>query len=548
MNCLIYFYILLVHTQRLAAEGPDTEGSRILQLTDHCSLLQSGKGVLHEHRAITQSRIAMHPSTPGQADRRSYLPTELNPAAAIVVVVASFALCTVIGNWGGQGLEGYYGNPQAADHCEDAQATSPDKTDWFLLIMLMLCIGGSETTTQNVATLLPNFTEAHHKTLSSFLVGVLLGSYQIGYLCAAFAAGNFMSQSGRKHAIVTGLLVMSFSSVLFAAGSFFPDSTAFFAVSLLGRVAAGAADAICSVAIYSVASIEFPERTEVVMGYLTACVALGLLSGPVMGSAMYGALGYAGTFCVFGGFVFLLALAAHWFIPCRVNRTAEADVCGGEATWAMFIRSTRAMTMFLLFCLSNVFFWFVDPILALQLIKHGMSVESSGLGFATMAFAMLVSAPLAMNLCEGRGRWALILLSAWLTTCAIFLLGPSAALDLPDETHFIFCGMFLIGAGLGVQESVFVPELVESVKQDQSDGKARSKTRLSKTSKSLSNSINDKAATLLCIGFAVGSTVAPPVGGMLKDTFGFRSACDVMAFSSLCVSLLYTLFLVRRGQ
>lgn len=542
MKCLIHFCILLVHIERLAADygsdAFDRSRSRILQLSDHCSLLQSGHGTLHEHRKEIQSTTWMHSSTSGHADNWSYWPAALVTTIAFGVLVASFAFCIVTGCWDKQELQLTPGNPQAADQSQAPEATSPKRSGLLLLVMLMLCIGGSQTTMQNVATLLPNFTKAHHKTLSSFLVGVLLGSYQIGYLLAAFAAGDFMSRSGRKDTIVIGLLVMSFSSVLFAAGAFLPDSTAFFTVSLLGRVAAGAADAICSIAIYSVASIEFPEKSEVYMGYLTACVALGLLSGPVMSSAIYGTLGYAGTFCFFAGFVFLLAFAAHCFIPCHVNRTAEENVCGTEATWAMFLRNTRAMTMFLLFCISNVFWWFVDPILALQLIKHGLSVESSGLGFAMMAFAMLVTAPLAMSLCEGRGRWLLILLSAWLTTCAIFLLGPSAALDLPDKTHFIFCGMFLIGAGLGVQQSVFVPEVVEAVEEDQSDSKGESP----------SNSINDKAATLLCLGFAVGSILAPPVGGMLKDAFGFRSACDVMAFSSLCVSLLYTMSLVHRGQ
>ena len=39
--------------------------------------------------------------------------------------------------------------------------------------------------------------------------------------------------------------------------------------------------------------------------------------------------------------------------------------------------------------------------------------------------------------------------------------------------------------------------------------------------------------------YAIGCLIAPIMGGLFNDLYGFRYTCDIMAFSSLGLALIY---------
>lgn len=54
--------------------------------------------------------------------------------------------------------------------------------------------------------------------------------------------------------------------------------------------------------------------------------------------------------------------------------------------------------------------------------------------------------------------------------------------------------------------------------------------------------LNDKASGLYNTAYGIGTFLAPLIGAALTKEKGFRSCCDVMAFASLILFVLYFMF------
>jgi MFS family permease len=123
-------------------------------------------------------------------------------------------------------------------------------------------------------------------------------------LIASPFTGTYMGRLGRKNMVVLGLFQTGLASLILASSIYFENKWAFYFTALIARVFQGAADAICSIACFSIANIEFDEQ---IMGFVVASLGLGLLLGPIISSVIFNWLGFAYTFVFF---FFLLSLSA----------------------------------------------------------------------------------------------------------------------------------------------------------------------------------------------------------------------------------------------
>lgn len=56
---------------------------------------------------------------------------------------------------------------------------------------------------------------------------------------------------------------------------------------------------------YSLATTQFPNEKEAMIGYIEAVMGIGLMMGPVIGAAFYAQLGFTGSFYMMGGLILL---------------------------------------------------------------------------------------------------------------------------------------------------------------------------------------------------------------------------------------------------
>ena len=51
--------------------------------------------------------------------------------------------------------------------------------------------------------------------------------------------------------------------------------------------------------------------------------------------------------------------------------------------------------------------------------------------------------------------------------------------------------------------------------------------------------VSDLASGVFNTSYAIGCLIAPILGGLFNDLYGFRYTCDIMAFSSLVLAAVY---------
>ena len=88
-------------------------------------------------------------------------------------------------------------------------------------------------------------------------------------------------------------------------------------------------------------------------------------------------------------------------------------------------------------------------------------------------------------------------------------------------------GMILLGFACALILVPLLPEIIDSIQEKEQMGE--------------NSELNDKASSLFNISYAFGCLIAPILGGLFNDLYGYRMTCDIMAISSAAFSLLYFL-------
>jgi len=80
-----------------------------------------------------------------------------------------------------------------------------------------------------------------------------------------------------------------------------------------------------NVAIYSLASMFWPDDVELALSLLEAFSGIGMILGPIVGSAVYTWFGFKLTFFVFGSTLVPIAILSACFFARRLSREIDID-------------------------------------------------------------------------------------------------------------------------------------------------------------------------------------------------------------------------------
>ena len=81
----------------------------------------------------------------------------------------------------------------------------------------------------------------------------------------------------------------------------------------------GIASAFLNIATYSMASLIWPLKAEYAIAMLEAFGGIGLILGPIIGSAIYSWLGFRLSFFILGAVQLPIALIAYFYIAKRLR-------------------------------------------------------------------------------------------------------------------------------------------------------------------------------------------------------------------------------------
>ncbi|WJY27269.1 MFS transporter [Sporosarcina trichiuri] len=149
-------------------------------------------------------------------------------------------------------------------------------TLWLLLANLLIAFLGIGLIIPVMPTLM---NELH---LSGQVVGYMVAFFAIAQLLASPLSGRWVDSIGRKKMIVAGLLMFSFSELLFAIGQ---SLTVLFASRIVGGVSAAF---IMPAVTAFIADITTNETRAKALGYMSAAISTGFILGPGIGGFLAG--------------------------------------------------------------------------------------------------------------------------------------------------------------------------------------------------------------------------------------------------------------------
>jgi DHA1 family solute carrier family 18 vesicular amine transporter 1/2 len=257
---------------------------------------------------------------------------------------------------------------------------------------------------------LPDF--ARRLGASPAVIGLMFASFGVTLLAVSMPMGAISDRTGRKLPLVTGMLALAGSTIMFARAN---SLTALFAA----RMIQGAADGVTwAVGFALVADGYGPEDRGRVMGYVMSGTSLGIIVGPSIGGWLYEAGGVALPF----EFVAVLALAcAAGFAVLGSERRGDRPT--GLSIWSV-VRVPPVAFCAAMIVLTGATVAMLEPVLPLFFDRDlGLPPAQIGLLFGIAAVSStlmpLITGPMAH-------RWGarrltlvgLVLTAAWLPMMA----------------------------------------------------------------------------------------------------------------------------------
>jgi MFS family permease len=350
-----------------------------------------------------------------------------------------------------------------------------------------------------IVPLLPHYVD--ELGLSQTQAGVLTASYAAGTLIASLPGGICAARFGVKPTVLTGLLLLAVSSIVFGFGS---DAT----VLELARFAQGVGGAFSWAGGFAwLMGMAPAERRGEIVGSAIAAAIFGVVAGPVLGAAAV-ELGSRWVFSAVG--LTAVGLAA-WAI--RVPAVASSG-----AGIARLIRGRGGLWAAVgLFALPAAFAGAINVLLPLHLDELGASAVLIGGIFLVAAVVEGTMSPFVGRLSDRRGR---------LTPIAIGLAASAvigALLPLISSLGVLLTGTVAIIAALAMfwaPAAAMLSDESEAIGLDQG-----------------------LAGALMNLAWAGGQVIGGSLGGALAD-----ATTDGAAYGVLAAACVLSLVLVLRRR
>ena len=159
-------------------------------------------------------------------------------------------------------------------------------------------------------------------------MGVVFLVYSVAVIIASPVVGSVIPSVGTTNLIALGIGNMGVCFGLFGIIDDMDSVWHIIAYSLLLRLVQGGCSAFVQTTCYCIATTDFPDRKEEIVGLVEAMTGIGCIVGPLLGSALYQFLGFKHTFLVYGSFLVFLAILIKLNFPQK--RLADATSELGE--------------------------------------------------------------------------------------------------------------------------------------------------------------------------------------------------------------------------
>jgi len=236
---------------------------------------------------------------------------------------------------------------------------------------------------------------------------------------------------------------------------------------------------------------------------------------------------------LFFSVIMFLSLGAVYSMPARLNNNHEPQNGSSQAStnvfrYSTFFKNKYSLLALLARLLSTLCYWFLDPILGLQLVELGMNDNNTGFVFALYSATWAIGSPVVGYICQYVNRRVVILVSFLLLAVSLLFVGPSVILGLQPSIPMALVSLSFLGLSVAGCYVPLVSEIVEAIETEESQR----------------DQVADKISVLFCMLTALGSFLGPLSAGAITDATSFRFTTDVFALIAFVFALIYFLMSV----
>jgi predicted MFS family arabinose efflux permease len=258
-----------------------------------------------------------------------------------------------------------------------------------------------------LAPLLPYYQQALH--ISTGTAGVLTGSYALGHIVGSLPASWLTTRIGDRATIIVGMLALAAASLVFGFG----HQIAVLDVSRLAQGIGGAS--VWTGAWAWLIRVAPPERRGELVGATLAGAILGVLLGPIIGTAA-ASVGTGAVFSGLAGLTVLLALgtmlASREHEPRGVRTPLVRPLLGG-------LRRSQVRTGMWLVILPGLGTGALSVLVPLRLHRMGAGSAVVGATFLGAAVLQGIVTHLSGRIADRRGRLAPLRAGLGATACTM---------------------------------------------------------------------------------------------------------------------------------
>ena len=428
----------------------------------------------------------------------------------------------------------------------------------------MICTLLSNSAYATIAPFLPIELDRHD--VPELWFGPIFAAYSVAVILVSPLRARLSSSSHNSisidHATVIacgmagmGICLACFGLIMWSR------QTEFIIVSaIVVRFFQGASSALIQTSCYVIATNDYPNNKEQIVGIVEATTGIGLLLGSVIGSILYAATNFETTFFVLGATVLTTALLVRCYFPHHpttavIAPSPESEIYPNtystdliiddtlsspshddtgmveDMSYVSLLKSIRFTLALLNGTLCYWMFCFLEPILSQRLLDDfNLSVPQIALFFSLFSIFYIPTSICVQFIPPWIDRRITISASLFASSITFFLVGPSQILHFPnDSLLMIGIGWSILGVTLAMYLIPILPEMV-----------AASKSQLRSPEQA-------EKANMLCSGLfnsflGIGQIIGPLYGSAFFNWFGFRLTTDIAAVLGISFCIIYVIF------
>ena len=409
------------------------------------------------------------------------------------------------------------------------------------------------------------------------IYGYIFAMYAFAVMIGSLIVGKLLTLLGRKFILIFGLGLMGVSMLAFGFITKIESHVILVIVWLVIRGLQGFSSSMIQTTSYSIVSIIFKDNQQKFLGYLESSMGVGLITGPVIGSALYTFFGFAYTFLGIGGVFIILAPILLFIIPKSVN--VKDDWTNSYLSKRSFIEHTSLLVKRLeeishsviecnyiseeegksipfysndenkntkqvvkkepikyyrvffrpIFFITSLatflsYFWwcYIEPVMSLRLDEFNLSSFWIGVFFSISSLMYTISSLLISWFTSKINNKLLIFLGMFFNGISHFLVGPSPY--LPDSLILMIVGQVLHGFSVTFFLITCLPVMIN----DAVEGYPKQKNEATDISSGIFNSM-----------LGIGQMLGPIYGSNITNAFNFRLCADSVGAINIVYSVIF---------